>query len=416
MRFAVGDRVECRDFEGEWESGTVQGTEPLTVRKEGAHTPYEWDEVRHVPWKDDDQVRVSDRQTCPMRVFTTTFSSKSQATQAAAFYTLGLCTIVVIYFIPEGQVSFSKDQYTYVHGLVQLVTWAVLVPIGGVVAMFLRERKWWLQVHLNVQSTASFLQIPVIYAAQRGGCGVDHCEMYWHTHELVGYCILLVGGAQALTGMLLTGGPKLPFTRLRFSRVLSVSKTHKDWMRWFHKGAGRVLLLVGFIQLLLGFSSVYKFSIGWYPHQVPQYQTVLGLMGWVLGLVIVMALLYRRKVRVEAQRQELSLQIRASRCSATGLQASVEVRQQSCAGSSEEELEEHLSGLGLVKYTYSQVDKPERKHGPKTFSGGISMVPEPLPLDDASDKAVSAVFRISASLSQHFRSQPEPGSFLDTCG
>jgi len=196
------------------------------------------------------------------------FLDTEQAKKALFVYGLlliGLGVGLDRYF--DYQDHFSRVQYTYMHGIAQLLTWGLLLPVGALIPMFMRDRKWWLQAHMNIQTTASLLQIPVIYAAQKGGAG---SAMYHHPHEVLGYCILGLGFFQTITGQFVTGGPKLPFTRLRLARWYHFNARCMRCMQTAHRVNGRLLIIAGFCQMPLGLSNIYKYRIGLLPVELSE--------------------------------------------------------------------------------------------------------------------------------------------------
>ena len=44
-KFTLGQRVRCRDKEGEWQDGVVKQINPLKVARHGLITAFQWDEV-----------------------------------------------------------------------------------------------------------------------------------------------------------------------------------------------------------------------------------------------------------------------------------------------------------------------------------------------------------------------------------
>jgi len=222
-----------------------------------------------------------------MAAYRWTFSTHRHAFKAVVFYISCVAAVNVAFWrLFYSADDFTPVQYSYMHGCSQMLTWGILVPAGGLIATFFRDRPWWLQVHMNLQSGILLLQIPVLYAAAQGGNrATGGWEFLTHPHEVFGYCIEGLGAIQALCGMLLTGAPKLPFTRIRLSRWCHFPYQWRHLMRVVHRILGKLLILAGIAQLGLGTSNLFKYKIGALPRITTEEVAMLVYASIPVGLL-----------------------------------------------------------------------------------------------------------------------------------
>merc|ERR1711879_334771 len=55
--------------------------------------------------------------------------------------------------------------YWIVHGMTQWAAWGICITIGASVAIFMKDKPWWLKTHMLLQSCASIATIPAIMTA-----------------------------------------------------------------------------------------------------------------------------------------------------------------------------------------------------------------------------------------------------------
>ncbi|KAG6401330.1 hypothetical protein SASPL_138183 [Salvia splendens] len=120
------------------------------------------------------------------------------------------------------------------HGILNMLGWAILMPIGAMVARYMR--KWdplWFYLHAVIQSTAFlFGLIGVI-------CGFvldDRLSANVSKHKALGITILTFGCLQVLALLI---------------RPDKSSKVRKYW-NWYHFGVGRVLVFLAAINVFYG--------------------------------------------------------------------------------------------------------------------------------------------------------------------
>eukprot|EP00658_Telonema_sp_P-2_P076877 TRINITY_DN6828_c0_g1_i1.p1 TRINITY_DN6828_c0_g1~~TRINITY_DN6828_c0_g1_i1.p1 ORF type:complete len:386 (-),score=67.92 TRINITY_DN6828_c0_g1_i1:143-1300(-) len=227
------------------------------------------------------------------------FWDKGQLCKACGFYCGTAICLCVMVFVGNREEDndewFDKTaNYTSLHGVAQLVTWLLVVPAGTAIALFMRDRPWWLPAHQMLQSVATALQVPVIYAAYIGG------NKTWiiNVHQICGYVLGPIAILGTLAGTMLVGGPVLPFTRIRLSRWHRISPRTERWARKGHKIFGKVMLLLMVGQATTGLNDIYMYHVGPLPQMLGLHKCLgvggCGLAAWL----VVYTLLWQRSRRV----------------------------------------------------------------------------------------------------------------------
>ncbi|XP_057772660.1 cytochrome b561 and DOMON domain-containing protein At3g07570 [Salvia miltiorrhiza] len=120
------------------------------------------------------------------------------------------------------------------HGLLNMLGWAIMMPIGAMVARYMR--KWdplWFYLHAVIQSTAFLLGLIGVI------CGFvldDRLSANVSKHKALGIFILTFGCLQVLALLI---------------RPEKASKIRKYW-NWYHFSVGRVLVFLAAVNVFYG--------------------------------------------------------------------------------------------------------------------------------------------------------------------
>merc|ERR1711979_9736 len=105
---------------------------------------------------------------------------------------------------------------------------------------------------MTLQSLATIATYPAIMTAwlvQKP----DLVFAYTHvSHAAVGLVIALLGSFQVLVGHIMTGGPSIPFTRLKLGRWWSPSDYRLSRLREWHRVQGKIVWVMAAGQMLFG--------------------------------------------------------------------------------------------------------------------------------------------------------------------
>ncbi|KZV54181.1 hypothetical protein F511_37117 [Dorcoceras hygrometricum] len=121
-----------------------------------------------------------------------------------------------------------------IHGILSMVGWAILLPIGAMIARYMRH--WdpqWFYSHAIIQSFGFTLGVIGVF------CGLaleNRLDIYLNGHKALGILILILGCLQVLA---------------IFIRPHRLSKVRKYW-NWYHSNVGRILIALAIINVFYG--------------------------------------------------------------------------------------------------------------------------------------------------------------------
>lgn len=162
--------------------------------------------------------------------------------------------LIFIFLWTEAKESKTEEVWLYwvVHGAGQWVAWGMCITTGCIVATVMQSKPWWLQTHQTLQLFATMATIPAIMTAWlTTKPSVMHA--YTHvSHAAVGLVIAVMAQVQSTMGVLMTGGPAVPYTRLKLVRWWKPSAWWSRHLREWHRVMGKIIWLLAMCQLLFG--------------------------------------------------------------------------------------------------------------------------------------------------------------------
>ncbi|CBI38284.3 unnamed protein product, partial [Vitis vinifera] len=134
----------------------------------------------------------------------------------------------------SGTVQTPYSRLRMSHGVLNMLGWGVLMPIGIIVARYFKQfDPTWFYVHVSIQSGGFILgSVGVV-------CGLvlnDRINANVAKHKALGIVILVLGCLQ-VTAFL--------------ARPDKVSKVRKYW-NWYHHGVGKVLIALAVVNVFYG--------------------------------------------------------------------------------------------------------------------------------------------------------------------
>jgi len=101
----------------------------------------------------------------------------------------------VINFSSGGIVSISTQANEVAHGLLMFFAWALFVPVGTVIARYLKKYKWWFNVHRLINAFAMMLVLIAFIIA------VDFSSSHFYNlHTILGLIVVILGLSQPVIG------------------------------------------------------------------------------------------------------------------------------------------------------------------------------------------------------------------------
>ncbi|KAG9157757.1 hypothetical protein Leryth_017845 [Lithospermum erythrorhizon] len=120
------------------------------------------------------------------------------------------------------------------HGVLNMLSWGIMMPIGAMVARYLRKYDpLWFYSHIMIQSVAFILGVSGII------CGLvlnDRLDENVDRHKTIGIIVLLFGCLQVIAFL---------------ARPDKESKVRKFW-NWYHFTVGRVLIMLAVVNVFIG--------------------------------------------------------------------------------------------------------------------------------------------------------------------
>jgi hypothetical protein len=184
----------------------------------------------------------------------------------------------------SGSATHELSVWVSWHGRAMVLAWAVLLPVGVLVARFfkvwpgqdwprVRDNPRWWRLHLHGQLWGAALAVVglgLIWGHAGGGTAVARA------HGLMGWIVMSLAGAQVLSGLLRgsKGGP----TGLALRGDHFDMTPRRKWFEVFHKSAGYLAILAAWATLALGLVTA----------DAPRWM-VLALLCWAIILIAAFA-------------------------------------------------------------------------------------------------------------------------------
>lgn len=164
------------------------------------------------------------------------------------------------------------------HGGMMVLGWCACVFFGIVVARYFRDRAWWVQVHIRLQSLGTAGTVSgAAFALSFGSVGLDHA------HAIIGITIALLTTVQAYMGSAVHGW--------RSSRPIGTRNKLIDGIALTHIWLGKVLFAIALYNIHLGI-----ITIGLADELLQPFQY---LAGWTCMWLFVMEVRLWRRRRVQ---------------------------------------------------------------------------------------------------------------------
>ncbi|KAI3760315.1 hypothetical protein L1987_50709 [Smallanthus sonchifolius] len=145
--------------------------------------------------------------------------------------------IAIRFNYASGQGSQTKAPYSNLkraHGILNMVAWGMLIPIGAAVARYLKHLDpLWFYLHSGIQSLGFVLGLAGVIA---GIVLDDRIEANVGKHKALGITILVLGCLQVLAGLV---------------RPSVDAKPRKYW-NWYHHLAGTLIILLAIANIFYG--------------------------------------------------------------------------------------------------------------------------------------------------------------------
>ncbi|KAL4558482.1 hypothetical protein LXL04_036683 [Taraxacum kok-saghyz] len=137
----------------------------------------------------------------------------------------------------SGQSSRIKAPYSNLkraHGALNMIGWGILIPIGAMVARYLKHlNPLWFYIHTGIQSLGFILGLSGVIA----GLVLDNrINADVNSHKALGITILIFGCLQVLAFL---------------ARPSLEAKTRKYWY-WYHSSVGRLMILFAIVNIFYG--------------------------------------------------------------------------------------------------------------------------------------------------------------------
>ncbi|KAJ0539493.1 putative cytochrome b561 and DOMON domain-containing protein [Helianthus annuus] len=172
-----------------------------------------------------------------------------------------------------GQSSQTKAPYSNLkraHGILNMMAWGILIPIGAMVARYLKHLDpLWFYVHSSVQSLGFILGLAGVIA---GFVLDDRLDARVGKHKGLGISILVLGCLQVLALLV---------------RPSIDAKTRQYW-NWYHHSVGRLMILFAIVNIFYGIHLA-KAGTSWNVG----YGVVLGI--YAITIVILEIKMLRKK-------------------------------------------------------------------------------------------------------------------------
>ncbi|KAK1436992.1 hypothetical protein QVD17_02776 [Tagetes erecta] len=171
----------------------------------------------------------------------------------------------------SGQGSQTKAPYSNLkraHGILNMIGWGILIPIGAIVARYLKHLdSLWFYMHTGIQSLGFILGLSGVIA----GVVLDNrIDANVGRHKGLGVTILVFGFLQVLAFL---------------ARPSIDAKARKYW-NWYHHNIGRLMILFAIVNIFYGI------------HLAKAGRSWNGGYGFILGLfVTIVVILEFRKLQ-----------------------------------------------------------------------------------------------------------------------
>ncbi|XP_071723298.1 cytochrome b561 and DOMON domain-containing protein At3g07570-like [Rutidosis leptorrhynchoides] len=132
------------------------------------------------------------------------------------------------------QVSTSYSSLKRVHGILNAVGWGVLLPIGAMIARYLKHiGSYWLYAHSSIQLSGFTIGLAGIVS---GLILNDRIDINVAKHKIIGLIVITLGCLQIIAILI---------------RPSKDSKVRKLW-NWYHHNVGRVLIVLAAFNVFYG--------------------------------------------------------------------------------------------------------------------------------------------------------------------
>jgi len=172
------------------------------------------------------------------------------------------------------------------HGRLMVLAWAVLLPLGVVIARFFKiwprqdfpnkldHQGWWISHQILQYSGLILMLIGLIFVIKQRQINAEHT--FYTVHQILGYVVVVIGIMQALSG-LLRGSKGGPTDKKLRGDHFDMTK-RRIIFEFIHK-------LLGYFVILLSCLAIYS---GLVLADAPRWMFLIIIMWWLLLLGIFM--------------------------------------------------------------------------------------------------------------------------------
>lgn len=169
----------------------------------------------------------------------------------------------------SGGGSLSRRRNT--HGVLNAISWGVLMPLGAVIARYLKVFKSadpaWFYLHVTCQSAAYIVGVAGWGTGLK--LGSDSAGVTYSTHRTLGIIIFCLGTLQV------------------FALLLRPNKDHKIRFYWnlYHWGVGYATIIISIINIFKGFDALEVSAADRYDNWKHAYTGIIAALGGVAVLL-----------------------------------------------------------------------------------------------------------------------------------
>lgn len=169
----------------------------------------------------------------------------------------------------SGGGSLSRRRNT--HGVLNAISWGILMPLGAVIARYLKVFKSadpaWFYLHVTCQSAAYIVGVAGWGTGLK--LGSDSAGVTYSTHRTLGIVIFCLGTLQV------------------FALLLRPKKDHKIRFYWnlYHWGVGYATIIISIINIFKGFEALEVSAADRYDNWKHAYTGIIAALGGVAVLL-----------------------------------------------------------------------------------------------------------------------------------
>ncbi|KAE9609529.1 hypothetical protein Lal_00006268 [Lupinus albus] len=161
----------------------------------------------------------------------------------------------------------SRQRRRNTHGVINAVSWGILMPTGGIIARYLKMLKsaeaTWFYLHIMCQASAYIVGVAGFGTGLK--LGSDSVGVDYDTHRALGIVLICLGTLQV------------------FALFLRLNKDHKHRFYWnvYHHVVGYVTIIISIINVFEGFNTLENYVGDRYNRWKHAYIGIMGALGGI---------------------------------------------------------------------------------------------------------------------------------------